>query len=78
LDLINNAQRNNEKIVSLLQTLYYSPTEEQYDTTVQKVLDEIFEISPNLVEYLNRTWFGKNALYEITHLNFVFLIFLFN
>jgi len=55
------ARQHEKAIVSTVQKLYFSNTEENYNNTLKDLLQQVSNISSSLELYLKKTWFGSNA-----------------
>lgn len=58
-----NAKEHDQEVLNQIRKLYFSETEEQYLKNLEFCLEIISSISANLVQYLMKTWLGKNAVY---------------
>lgn len=65
---IPQAQQRKEEILTIVKTLYYSQTFEEYNKLLPLSLERLRSISEQITDYLFGTWLGEHAMYEYSAL----------
>jgi hypothetical protein len=70
------AREHETQILDQIRKLYFSPIEKEYIENLEITTKAIAEISPNMTNYLLKTWLATNATYALCfHLLFCLIVF---